>query len=159
MHLPCPIALPVRQNSQHRSLLTVVSATSAPPFQPLRHQRNICHTVVNRFTWQTLPTVNRKHSLWISFALSPCIDKKKERATERYSSVVHSSSTVAILINWNHPLNMRMRVCYLDCHEAGLCCYLVIYRTPIASITTVSLPLVTLRRKMEALWWIYVKHL
>jgi hypothetical protein len=21
---------------------------------------------------------------------------------------------------------MRMSVCYLDCHEAGLCCYLVI---------------------------------
>jgi hypothetical protein len=24
----------------------------------------------------------------------------------------------------NHPLNMRMRVCYLNCHEAGLYCYL-----------------------------------
>jgi hypothetical protein len=24
------------------------------------------------------------------------------------------------------PLNMRMRVCYLDCHEAGHFCYLVI---------------------------------
>jgi hypothetical protein len=24
-------------------------------------------------------------------------------------------------------MNMRMRVCYLDCHEAGLCCYLVIH--------------------------------
>jgi hypothetical protein len=22
---------------------------------------------------------------------------------------------------------MLMRICYLDCHEAGLCCYLVIY--------------------------------
>jgi hypothetical protein len=28
---------------------------------------------------------------------------------------------------WNQPLNMCMRVCYLDCHEAGLCCYLVIH--------------------------------
>jgi hypothetical protein len=28
---------------------------------------------------------------------------------------------------WNEPLNMRMRICYLDCHEAGLCCYLVIH--------------------------------
>jgi hypothetical protein len=27
----------------------------------------------------------------------------------------------------NQPLNMRMRVCYLDYHEAGLCCYLVIH--------------------------------
>jgi hypothetical protein len=24
-------------------------------------------------------------------------------------------------------LNLRMRVCYLDCHEAGLWCYLVIH--------------------------------
>jgi hypothetical protein len=43
--------------------LTVVSDTSAPLFQPRRHQRNICHRVVNRFTWQTLPTLNRKHFL------------------------------------------------------------------------------------------------
>jgi hypothetical protein len=28
---------------------------------------------------------------------------------------------------WNQPLNMCMRVCYLDCHEAGLCCCLVIH--------------------------------
>jgi hypothetical protein len=28
---------------------------------------------------------------------------------------------------WNQPLNMRMRVCYLHCHEAGLCCCLVIH--------------------------------
>jgi hypothetical protein len=27
----------------------------------------------------------------------------------------------------NQLLNMRMRVCYVDCHEAGLCCYLVIH--------------------------------
>jgi hypothetical protein len=23
---------------------------------------------------------------------------------------------------WKQPLKMRMLVCYLDCHEAGLCC-------------------------------------
>jgi hypothetical protein len=28
---------------------------------------------------------------------------------------------------WNQPLHMRMCVCYLDCHEGGLCCYLVIH--------------------------------
>jgi hypothetical protein len=42
---------------------TVVSANSTPSFQPLRHQRNICHTVVDRFTQQTLPTVSRKYLL------------------------------------------------------------------------------------------------
>jgi hypothetical protein len=28
---------------------------------------------------------------------------------------------------WNQPLHMRMHVCYLYCHEGGLCCYTVIY--------------------------------
>jgi hypothetical protein len=28
---------------------------------------------------------------------------------------------------WNQPLNLRMRICYLDCHETGLCCYSVIH--------------------------------
>jgi hypothetical protein len=23
---------------------------------------------------------------------------------------------------WNQPLDMHMHICYLDCHEAGLCC-------------------------------------
>jgi hypothetical protein len=27
---------------------------------------------------------------------------------------------------WNQPLNIRMCGCYLDCHEAGLCSYLLI---------------------------------
>jgi hypothetical protein len=39
----CPIALPVLRNPQHKTLLTLVSATSAPPFQPLSHQRNVFH--------------------------------------------------------------------------------------------------------------------
>jgi hypothetical protein len=30
-------------------------------FQPLYHQQNVFHPVVNRFTWQILPTINRKH--------------------------------------------------------------------------------------------------
>jgi hypothetical protein len=28
---------------------------------------------------------------------------------------------------WNQPLNIDMRVKYLDCHKAWLCCYLVVY--------------------------------
>jgi hypothetical protein len=68
-----PIALPVCRNPQHWSLLIVVSATSAPSFQPLRHQRNVCHPVVDRFTRQALPTVNRKK---ISFAVSHFAHKK-----------------------------------------------------------------------------------
>jgi hypothetical protein len=29
---------------------------------------------------------------------------------------------------WNQPLNMSVRVCYRDYHEAGLCCYVVVRR-------------------------------
>jgi hypothetical protein len=108
----CPIAL-VRRNPEYRSHLIVVSATSAPPFQPLRHQRNVCQPAVNRFTRQTLPTANRKHSLWTSFAMSPAVHKRS--TTEHHFDY------------WNQPQNMRMRVCCLDCHEDGLCCYLVIH--------------------------------
>jgi hypothetical protein len=36
-----------------------------------------------------------------------------------------------------------MRFCYLDCHEAGLCGYLVIYRKLVTSITGVLFPFVT----------------
>jgi hypothetical protein len=34
----CPIALPVHRNLQHESLLTIVSATSASPFEALHQQ-------------------------------------------------------------------------------------------------------------------------
>jgi hypothetical protein len=44
---------------------------------------------------------------------------------------------------WSQPLSICMPVCYLDCHEAGLCCYLVIYIEDITSIRAVLLPFVT----------------
>jgi hypothetical protein len=119
----CPIALPVRRNPQHGSHLTVVSATSGSPLQLLRHQRNIFHQVVNRFTRQTLPTVNRKYFFINILCIeSFCLQKKKkaqQKASLRYGRHIDY---------WNKPLNMRMLICYLDCHEAGVCCYLVIQK-------------------------------
>jgi hypothetical protein len=91
------------------------SATCPTPFQPLRHQRNFRHPVVNRFTLQTLPTVNRKY-----FFINNLCTSQKNRTTELCSSVVHPSSTIAILTT-------ETSLCYLDCREAGLCCYLVIH--------------------------------
>jgi hypothetical protein len=71
--------------------------------------REFLDPVVKRFTRQTLPTVNRKHF----FITILCIESTfKHRRHFDY---------------WNKPLNMRKRVCYLDCNEAGLCCYLVIH--------------------------------
>jgi hypothetical protein len=61
--------------------LTVVSANSAPPFQPLRHQQKVYRPIVNRFMLQTLSTVNRKH-LFMNIL---CIESFSHRklATER----------------------------------------------------------------------------
>jgi hypothetical protein len=120
----CPIALPVRRNPQHRSFLTVVSATSALPFQTLRHQWNVCHPVVKYFTRQTLPTINRKHF----FMKILCIESfcPQKRTTEHCSSVVIAQVLSPFWL-LNQPLNFSMHVCYLDCHEAGLCCYLDIH--------------------------------
>jgi hypothetical protein len=92
----CPIALPVGRNQQHKSLLTVVSAISACPFQPLRHLRNACHPGVNCFTRQTLPIVNRKHFLMNILCIGSLYSTKK-LTRECCSWVVYSSSTVAIL--------------------------------------------------------------
>jgi hypothetical protein len=93
----CPIALPVRRNPQYKCLLTVVSATSAPPFRPLRHQRNFSHPAVNSFRRQTLFTVNRNHFLTNILCIESFCPQEKKRTTDRCYRVVHTSNTVAIL--------------------------------------------------------------
>jgi hypothetical protein len=105
--------------------LTVVSATSSPPFQPVRHQRNVCHPFVDRFTQQTLPTVNRK----LFFTDILCVESFCPQKTHN-ARILFGSTPLKYGHHFdygNQPLNMRMRVCYLDCYEAGLCCYLVIH--------------------------------
>jgi hypothetical protein len=115
----CPIALPVGRNPQHRSLshlLTSVSTSSSsenrlpPSCEPL-------------YATNT-STVNIP--LLISFALSPFTHKKKtHNRTLLFGSILLRHGRH--FDYWNLPMNMRMRVCYLDCHEAGLQCYLVIH--------------------------------
>jgi hypothetical protein len=104
----CLIALPVRRNLKQRSLLTVVSATSALPFQPRRHQRNVFHPVVNRFTRQTLPIIKRKHFFMNVF----CVESFCPQETHKRTLLLGS----ALLKHglhfdyWNQPLNMCVRV-------------------------------------------------
>jgi hypothetical protein len=105
------------------SLFTVVSAISTPPFQPLRHQRNIYHPVVNHFTRQTLLTINTKHF----FMNILCC-----------SLVVKSSNTVAILTTetslWTCTYMSATWTVLLPSDT---------HRKPIMSITAVLLPFVT----------------
>jgi hypothetical protein len=51
--------------------------------------------------------------------------KKPHNRTLRFGSTLFKHGRH--FFYWNQRLNMRMRLCYLDCHEAGLCCYLVIH--------------------------------
>jgi hypothetical protein len=65
------------------------------PFQPLLHQRNICHPTVKRFKRHTLPTVNRKYFFMNILCIETFFSQK--RTTERCSFIAHPSSTAAIL--------------------------------------------------------------
>jgi hypothetical protein len=132
------IALPVRRNSHHKSLDCCLShfrtpiSTSSPSAKLLL-----------RFSTQLWAALRDKHfqiwtgniSLWISFALGPFAYKKTPKRTMLFGSIllVHGN-----LFHYrNQPLNMR--VYYLGCHEAGLCCYLVIHRKPVTFFTAVLL--------------------
>jgi hypothetical protein len=144
----CPIALPVRRNQQRGSLLTVVSVTFAPPFQP-RHQRSVFHQFVNRFTRQTLPTVNRKHFFMNILCIESFYQKKTHSRTLLFGSIPSKSRHFDY---WNQYLNMRMRVCYLDCHEAGLCCYLVTH------IENLLRPLQIFYFRLWPIYWLSLVH-
>jgi hypothetical protein len=63
-------------------------------------------------------------SLWISIALSP-LALKNARTTLLFDSTLLKHSRH--FDYWNQPRNISMLVCYRNCHETGLCCYLMIY--------------------------------
>jgi hypothetical protein len=92
--------------------------------RPSNVLREFLNPVVNSFTWKTLPSVNRKYFfmniLWIESSYS----QKRDRLLLFGSILLKHGRHFDY---WNQPLNMRMRVCYQDGHEAGLCCYLVIH--------------------------------
>jgi hypothetical protein len=118
----CPIALPMRRNQQNRSLWLLSQPLPNLVGHHLRISnilKRISRTAVNRFTRQTLPTVNI--SLSISCALSHFLVKKAQKTLLFDSKPIKYGRHFE---HWNKILNMRMS--YLDCHEAGLCCYLVI---------------------------------
>jgi hypothetical protein len=102
---------------------------------------------MNHFTWQTIPTVNRKHF----FINILCIESfcPQIRATDRcFSALKHGRH----FDYRNPPLNMRIRVCYLDCHEAGLCCYLLIH-------TEILLrPLRLFYFHLRPIYWFFLVH-
>jgi hypothetical protein len=125
----CPFTLPVRWNPQHISHLTV-----SEPFPQLRGSHLLLSNVLQRISRSRCEplymtdTSHRKQETFLYeyplhwVLLSP---PQKKNRTLFFGST--PSSKVAIFTSWNQPLIMLMRVCYVDCNEAGLCCYLAIH--------------------------------
>jgi hypothetical protein len=122
----CPIVLPVRQNPQHRNFFNCCLShfcTWSGIIRDFRtFLRELLDPVVNRFTRQTLPTVNRKHFFMNILCTESFCSQKTHNITLLFGSthLTHGHH----FDYWNQPLNMH--ISYLDCHEAGLCCNLVI---------------------------------
>jgi hypothetical protein len=117
----CPISLPVRRNPQHRSILTCLSH--------FRTWSGISCNFLTTQLWTALrdDTSHRKQETFLCeyplhWVLLP---RKTHIRTLLLGSIVLEHGLH--FDYWNQPLNMRMRVCYLDCHVAGLCCYLVVH--------------------------------
>jgi hypothetical protein len=123
----CPIVLPMRRNPQHRSLLTVISTHFAPPFQPLRHQLHICQQA--GFLADQADGSHTSHHKQGCFLYEYTLHWVLLH-TKTHNIPLLSGGTLLKhgrhFDYWNRPLNMRIRVCYLDCDEAGVCCYLVL---------------------------------
>jgi hypothetical protein len=76
--------------------------------------------------------------------------KKPQNRTMLFDSILLKHGRH--FVYWNPPLNMRMRLCYLDCHEAGLCCYLVIH------IENLLRPLQLFYFQLWPIYWHYLVH-
>jgi hypothetical protein len=87
----------VHRNSQHRNLLTVISATSPLPFRHLRLSNvfeRISRPSCEPF-YATETSINRKYFFMNTLCIKYCCPQ--ESTIEHCSSVVYISSTVAIL--------------------------------------------------------------
>jgi hypothetical protein len=86
----------------------------------------IYRPVVKLFAPQTLPTINKNYLFMNILCIESFFSQKKpHNRTLLFASILLKYGRH--FDYWKQPLNMRMRVCYLFCHEAGLCCYLVIH--------------------------------
>jgi hypothetical protein len=118
----------VRWKPQHRRILTVGPATSAT----FRASSGLSNFLVriSRASCESLYAINSSHRKQETFLyehpLPWVLLPTKANNITLLLGGIHLKH-VRHFDCWNQPLNMRIRVCYLDCHEAGLCCYLVIH--------------------------------
>jgi hypothetical protein len=119
----CSIALSARRNLQHgylcfcRYLNRWLVRASSATFE--RTWENISTRL-----WTALPDKHFPSFFYKQETSSPFAKKKTHNRTLLFGSVLLKHGHH--FEYWNQPLNMRMLVRYLDCHEAGLCCYLMV---------------------------------
>jgi hypothetical protein len=125
----CPIALLARRNPQHRSLLTVVSATSAPGRHHLRLSNILGRN--SRTCCEPLYATNTSHPKQETFLYDDLLHRVLLPTKKMHNRALLFGITPLMHGHYfdyqNQPLNMSMPVCYLDYHEAWLCCYLMIH--------------------------------
>jgi hypothetical protein len=123
--------------------MTFVSATSAPGRLLSKALERISRPNCEPLYATKTSTVNRKHFFMNIICIKSICPQRTHNRTSLFGSILLKHDRHSDY--WNQLLNMSMLVCYLDSHEAGLCCFLVthIRRKPITSITAVLLPVVT----------------
>jgi hypothetical protein len=116
----CPITLPVHRNP---SIHVYWLLSPTLPHLAGRHLRLL--NILERMSLYVTHTSHRKHDAFLyeyplHWALLPT--KKNTKKTLLFDSTLLKHGHH--FDYWNQPLIMHMHVCYLDCHEAQLCCYL-----------------------------------
>jgi hypothetical protein len=105
---------------------------SQPPLHLVRHQLRLSNVPerISQPSCELLYTTNTSHHKQETFLYEYPLHRVL-LPTKMHNRILFFASTLlkhgCHFDYWNQPLNMHMRTCYLDCHEAGLCCYLVIH--------------------------------
>jgi hypothetical protein len=100
--------------------------------QPLRHLRSISSSSAKYLppsceTFYAINTYHLKQKIFIYEYPMHWVPLPIKRTPNKTLLFVHKLLKHSRQFDyWNQPLNIYTLVCYLDCHEAGLCCYLVI---------------------------------
>jgi hypothetical protein len=142
IHLSCLFTQSVETRSIqfYRLLSQPISHVSFIIFNFRMSLREFLDPAAGSSTEQALPTVSRKH-LFMNIL---CPQRAQENAAFRY----YTPQAQSPFDYWNQPLNMRMQICYLDCHEGGLCSFLMIH------IEDLLLPLQLLYFHLWPIYWL-----
>jgi hypothetical protein len=111
-------------NPQHRSFLAVVSAT----FSPGQASSATFECPWENFSTEWWNVLHDKRFTPLTGNIY-CIEFFWPQKNAQQNAVFCSTRLKRLrqFDYWNQALNTSMRICYLNCHETGPCCYLVLH--------------------------------